>query len=81
MVTYYVVQSFQQGNKGMLIPDQPRQARDKTHCESLATQAADAGCVVVAFARTGDPETGDWGDAVILAQHGDLPAELMEEAY
>jgi hypothetical protein len=30
---------------------------------------------VVAFRRTGDPATGDWEDAVIIARHGLLSAE------
>jgi hypothetical protein len=30
----------------------------------------------VAFRRTGDPATGDYEDAVIIARHGILPAEI-----
>jgi len=80
MVTYFVVQSFQRGKKGMLIPDQPRQARDQHHCQYLAEKLAESCASVVAFSRTGEPETGDWQDAIILAQFGETPSELLEMA-
>ena len=78
MVTYFVVQSFQRGKKGALIADQPRQARDKAHCEYLAGKLAEKSESVVAFSRSGDPSTGDWEDAQIIAQHGCVPDELLE---
>lgn len=80
MVTYFVVQSFQRGKKGMLIADQPKQARDRAHCEYLAERLASSAASVVAFSRTGEPETGAWDDAVVLAVHGEVPAELLELA-
>ncbi len=30
----------------------------------------------VAFSRTGDPEVGDFADAVIISQFGEVPADL-----
>jgi len=80
MVTYFVVQSFQRGKRGALIPDQPRQARDQGHCEFLAMRLAESRPAVVAFSRKGEPSTGDWEDAVIIAQYGDVPDELMDMA-
>lgn len=80
MATYFVVQTFQQGNKGMLIPDQARQARDLNHCKILAERMAKTSASVVAFSRNGDPTTGEWDDAVVVAKHGDVPAELLEMA-
>jgi hypothetical protein len=29
----------------------------------------------IAFSRTGDPSTGEFADAVILARYGDVPEE------
>jgi hypothetical protein len=80
MITYFVIQSFQKGKKGMLIPDQPRQARDRNHCELVAERLALTSDSVVAFSRTGDPVSGDWDDAVIIARHGEVPSELFELA-
>lgn len=81
MVTYFVVQSFQRGNKGMLVPDAPREARDQKHCERLALTLAQTSASVIAFSRSGDPDIGAWNDAVIIAQYGEDPAELLETAH
>lgn len=78
MVTYYIVQSFERGKKGMLIPDLPKQARDEAHCQLLAERLAAQKASVVAFSRTGDPDAGDWDDAVVIKQFGELPSELLE---
>lgn len=80
MVTYFVVQTFQKGRKGILVADQPKQARDQNHCEILAERMSRSAAAVVAFSRRGEPETGDWEDAIILAQYGQVPDELMEMA-
>lgn len=80
MVTYYVVQTFRRGKRGALIAEQPRQARDQAHCEHLAERLSKSAHAVVAFSRRGDPSSGDWEDALILAQYGPLPDELMEMA-
>lgn len=80
MITYYVVQSFQRGKKGMLIADEPKQARDLGHCRTMAARLAETSATVVAFSRSGDPDTGDWNDAVIVSQYGHLPEDLFEVA-
>lgn len=80
MVTYFVVQTFQKGKKGSLVADQPRQARDQAHCEYLAERLSRNTHAVVAFSRRGEPASGDWEDAVILAQYGPVPDEVLEMA-
>lgn len=80
MLTYYVVQTFKKGKRGVLLPEQPRQCRSKEHCETLAERLSEDAYALVAFSRTGDPTTGDWEDATILAQHGPLPDEMFEMA-
>jgi hypothetical protein len=80
MVTYFVVQTYQVGKRGALIPDQPKQARDRQHLDALAVRMARTCVAVIAFSRAGDPETGDWEDAVIISQHGQVPQELLEMA-
>lgn len=80
MITYFVVQSFQRGKKGALIPDEPKQARDQNHCVILAERLSKVSASVVAFSRSGDPDSGDWEDAVLIAQYGDVPGELLELA-
>lgn len=78
MITYYVVQPYILGKKGMLIADRPRQATDLNHCKILAERASHSAECVVAFSRKGEPEFGDWEDAVIVAQYGAVPDEILE---
>lgn len=76
MITYYVVQSYQLGKRGMFIADDPREARSEDHCRRMVARLAEEGRVgVVGFSRTGDPNTGDWDDAVIITRYGELPED------
>lgn len=74
--THYVVQGFRKGKRGALQADEPRIARDKDHCIRLAQQVAGSRHAVIAFSRTGDPDTGDFDDPVILAKHGEVPEHM-----
>lgn len=80
MITYYVVQSFQVGHKGVLIPDDPREAAGERQAISTAFRLAQERAGAIAFSRTGDPATGDYDDAVILCTHGLVPGEVLETA-
>ena len=78
MATYYVVQAFQTGKRGVLIADQPREAKGVDHALALAERLAESRAGVIAFSRAGDPDTGDYDDAEILARHGVVPEALLE---
>lgn len=78
MVTYFVVQPFLLGKKGMIIPAPPIQATDEHHCRRLAARHAETSPCVIAFSRTGNPEYGDWDDAVVIARYGTIPDDIME---
>lgn len=75
-VTYWAVLPFVLDEDGNLCPD------EAVECQSPAAAAARARALAaqkagaVAFSRTGDPEVGDWADAVVLARVGDTPADL-----
>lgn len=71
-VTHYVVQGYRKMGK-RVVADEPRVARDEPHCLRLAQQVAGSRSGVIAFSRTGDLDTGDFDDPVILATHGDVP--------
>lgn len=71
-VTHYVVQSYQKKGK-RLIADEPKIAADERQCLRMAEAAAGRRHAVIAFSRTGDSDTGDFDDPVILATHGDVP--------
>lgn len=71
-VTHYVVQSYRKvGRK--LVPDEPRVVKDEQECRRAAEATAARRPAVIAFSRTGDADTGDFDDPVILETHGDVP--------
>jgi len=80
MVTYFVVQSFQTGRKGIPFADMPVQVQSRGQAERLAARLAATKAAVVAFSRTGDPRTGEFDDAVTIALHGDLPEDADDMA-
>jgi len=42
--------------------------------EALSRKPGHVGAV--AFSRTGDPATGDFGDATVIRKFGDVPTDL-----
>lgn len=71
-VTYYVALPFVMADDGLA----PGEA-----VECLSANAAilsrKPGCVgAVAFSRTGDPSSGDFGDAKVMRKFGDVPDDL-----
>ena len=79
MVTYFVVMGFQLGKGGVLVADQPQEIHGgESRCVSAAKRLSSERAGVIAFARSGDPQMGDWQDAVILWQSGVVPEDLFE---
>ena len=76
-VTYFVALPFIAGDDGVA-------AREPTECfnptavvmraEALPRKPGHIGAV--AFSRTGDPATGDFGDAKIIKKFGEVPDDL-----
>lgn len=77
-LTYFVVQAFKavKGSRGKISAEEPIPARDHDHAMRMFERFKPIRAGVVAFRRTGDPATGDWEDAVIIARHGLLSAEV-----
>jgi hypothetical protein len=71
-VTHFVVQSYRKMGR-RLIADEPRVVKDERECLRVAESVASRREAVIAFSRTGDADTGDFDDPVILATHGDVP--------
>lgn len=78
MSAFFVVQSFTRGSRGGLRPDIPVQAQNTAHARRMAERLAAQKALVVAFMREGNPITGDFDDAKLIAAHGDVPEEVME---
>ncbi|MCJ8144790.1 hypothetical protein MKI84_17860 [Ancylobacter sp. A5.8] len=75
--TIYIVQSFKAGMRGALRADQPTRARTGEMAIRTAERLAANKAGVVAFAMTGDAESGDYDEEpVILFRAGRLPAQF-----
>lgn len=77
-LTYFVVQPYKavKGSKGKIAAEEAIPARDHDHAMRMFERFKEIRVGVVAFHRTGDPATGEYEDAVIIARHGILPAEV-----
>jgi hypothetical protein len=76
-VTYYVALPFVPADDGVAAGEavecfNPNAAVMKA--EALSRKAGHVGAV--AFSRTGDPATGDFGDATVIRKFGDVPDDL-----
>lgn len=80
MLTYFVVQSFSQGRKGAVVADQPIQSQSADHATRMADRLSRTRVAAIAFSRTGDPATGEYDEAVILASFGEIPDESQQLA-
>lgn len=79
MTTNYVVQSYSKAPKGKTTADAPFLAKDVSHARRVAERLAAIKPMVIAFANTGDAETGDYEDPKLIFAHGDsLPPEVDE---
>lgn len=78
-VTYYVIQSFSATEDGPW-PDEAVEAPNATAARARARELSVTKVGVVAFSRTGDPTTGEFDDAVILCQFGEVPDNFGSEA-
>jgi hypothetical protein len=76
-VTYYVVVPFDRDASGDLTPGAARETTSATAAERGARLLALEHAGAVAFSRTGDPAVGEFQDAVILAQFGDVDLNAL----
>jgi hypothetical protein len=78
-VTYYVVVPFDRDEAGDLIAGEAKEAPSAASAERQAQSAARVRSGAVAFSRTGDPSIGEFQDAVILAQFGEVALDAPSE--
>ena len=79
-MTYYVVLAFvrNDGGEGELIAKAPAQMPSATTATSRARSLASTKARVIAFARTGDPDVGEFADAVVLFKAGEVPDNVFD---
>jgi hypothetical protein len=73
MQTYFVVQPFGETNRGALVALPALSAKDADHALRLVSHQKRVAAGVIAFSRQGDPETGDYENAVVLSRWGRVP--------
>lgn len=76
METIYVVQGFESGKRGALVPLQAIAFPTETQARSRAERLAQTCDGVLAIAQAADIETGDYADPVILMSIGRVPEIL-----
>jgi hypothetical protein len=76
-VTYYLALPFVASDDG-IAAGEPTECFNPTavvmRAEALSRKPGHVGAV--AFSRTGDPATGEFGDAVVIKKFGDVPSDL-----
>ena len=76
-ITYYVVVPFGPSQDGDLVALEPMEAQSGETAKRRAAAAALKHGGAIAFSRTGDPTTGEFGDAVVLGTYGDVDRTLL----
>ena len=80
VVTYYVAMGFERDEAGELVAMDPLEVRTPSAAVARARSLATTKAGAVAFSRTGDPELGDFADAVILFAQGEVPDDVVSYA-
>ena len=76
-VTYYVLVVFDRDENGDLKAGEAREATNSAAAVRAAQALAGGHAGAVAFSRTGDPATGEFQDAVVLAQFGEADLDAL----
>jgi len=76
-VTYHVVVTFDRDAKGDLMPGEARDVMSPLVAERRARALALEHAGALAFSRTGNPATGEFDDAVVLARFGDVDLDSL----
>jgi hypothetical protein len=77
-VTYYVAMPFLQDDSGSPVAGGAEECQSSSsalrRAEALSHAPGTIGAV--AFSRTGDPMTGEFGDALLIKKFGDVPDDI-----
>lgn len=76
-ITYYVSLGFTRNEEGDLVALDPVESQTPNVAISKARSFAATNAGGIAFSRTGDPNLGEFADAKVLWQSGEVPADLL----
>jgi hypothetical protein len=75
-ITYHVALAIVRTEEGDLVVEDAVEVPTSAAAIMQARVIAGGKTGAVAFSRTGDPDLGEYGDAVILARFGETPPEI-----
>jgi hypothetical protein len=75
-ITYHVVLPIMRTEDGELVAEDGLEAPSPSAAISRARALSTAKAGAVAFSRSGDPDTGEYGEVVILARFGETPSDI-----
>jgi hypothetical protein len=76
-ITYFAVLPFSRTEDGDFLAEAAIEVRSAEQARATASRMEGGeGKGAIAFSKTGDPQLGEWDDAVILARYGDVPDDL-----
>ena len=78
-MTYHVVVAFDRDEEGELKPREAQEVMSPIVAECRARALALEHAGALAFSRTGNPATGEFRDAVILARFGEVDLDSLGE--
>ncbi len=70
-ITYYVALPFRRSEDGDMVAGIPHECSSPLNAIHAARRLAYAGAGAISFSRSGDPETGQFTDAVVLRTFGE----------
>jgi hypothetical protein len=74
---FFVALPFERDADGEVVPGEAREAQSQIAAMRLASALAAIKVGALAFFRTGDPSTGEFEDAIILARYGEVAEEAI----
>jgi hypothetical protein len=76
VITYFVVLPSSRAEEDDVLAEAAIEVRSAVEARATAARIAGADRGAVAFSKIGDPQFGEWQDAVILCRNGDVPDDL-----
>lgn len=76
-ITYFAVLPFSRTEDGDFLAEVAIEVRSAEQARATASRMAAPERGAVAFSKTGDPQLGEWDDAVILGRYGDVPDDIV----
>ena len=76
-ITYYVAMGFERDEAEDIVALEPMESQSASAAVARARTLAATKAGAIAFSRTGDPNIGEFADAVVLFKAGDVPAGVF----